>query len=219
ERHGELDGCCRHAGWPRFGACAGLRERFNRPLESAGWLYRPLSASIFTGVVFGDNLISGRVDQDSGIVGGLRFGWDLEPDWGIETRFAMGTIEIIDQRSAEQLQENDPILWDTSLLYYPWGETRWRPFLTFGAGLAHHSFVDDQGQQLNSLVFGLPFGVGLKYRLTDRLAARGEFVDNFTFAGSGIESMHNLTLTAGLELRFGGRRMSYFPWDPSRRKL
>jgi hypothetical protein len=196
-----------------------LRERFNRPLESASWLYRPISAGIFTGVVFGDNLVSGSVDQDSGILGGIRLGWDFEPDWGIETRFAMGTIEVIDSRSAEQLQENDPMLWDTSLLYYPWGETRWRPFLSFGAGLAHHSFVDDQGQQLNSLVFGFPFGVGLKCRLTDRLAARGELIDNFTFAGSGIESMHSVSLTAGLELRFGGRRKSYFPWDPGRRKL
>jgi hypothetical protein len=174
---------------------------------------------VFTGVVFGDNLISGSVDQDSGVIGGVRLGWDIDPRWALETRFAKANIEIIDSRSAIQLQENDPLFWDTSLLYFPWGQTRARPFLTFGAGVANHSFVNDQGQQLNSLVFGFPVGLGLKYRLTERVAARGELVDNFTFAGSGIDAMHTITLTAGLEVRFGGRKVSYFPWDPGRREL
>lgn len=63
----------------------------------------------------------------------------------------------------------------------------------------------------------MPVGVGLKYRVRNWLAVRLEAFDNFV-AGSGgeLESLHNWSVTAGMEVRFGGSRTGYWPYNPGR---
>ena len=51
-----------------------------------------------------------------------------------------------------------------------------------------------------------PFGVGFKYSFRRWLAARVEFIDQFSWGGHGVATQHNLTLNFGLEYRFGSKQ-------------
>jgi hypothetical protein len=67
------------------------------------------------------------------------------------------------------------------------------------------------------MLFSVPFGIGFKYRIDQRLAIRFDLQDNYAFAGGNdVDAMNNISIVGGMELRFGGRRKNYWPWDPSR---
>ena len=42
---------------------------------------------------------------------------------------------------------------------------------------------------------------------------RLDLVDNIAFGTNQVSSMHNFSIMAGVEFRFGGRSTSYFPWS------
>ena len=49
------------------------------------------------------------------------------------------------------------------------------------------------------------------------LALRVEATDNFIAgSGSGFKNLNSFSLTAGLEVRFGGARTAYWPYNPGR---
>jgi hypothetical protein len=77
-------------------------------------------------------------------------------------------------------------------------------------------FSDRLGTRWDDTVFGLPFGLGVKYRHSDRMAFRLEVADNVAFPGAAMETMHVLSVTGGAEIRFGGSRRAYWPWNPGR---
>jgi hypothetical protein len=67
------------------------------------------------------------------------------------------------------------------------------------------------------MLLQMPIGLGLKYRHTSRLAMRVDLIDNIGFSAGQLDTMHNWSLTAGIEARFGGgRKRNYWPWNPSR---
>ena len=221
----QILGSCRHLG---------------QPLERETWLYRPWSAGWFMGAVQGGPLIDDWVGQQQGFFGGYRFGWDQDQYWGGEMRFAFGSVPLYDSPRAKQAQwdadtedgfaEDDPwrnrfdqrrdadlFQWDLSLLYYPWGDTEWRPYLMAGIGVARIRFMDRLSHCYDKSVFAMPLAVGLKRRCNDWLALRLEFADNIAFGGgSGFGTVHNASLTGGVEVRFGGSRRAYWPWNPGR---
>ena len=102
--------------------------------------------------------------------------------------------------------------WDLNLLYYPWGDARWRPYLSLGLGVADFEFLTAAGQRVRETVLALPFGFGVKYRWKKWLAVRTSLTDNLSFGARGIDTMHNVSLTLGAEIQLGGRRKSYFPF-------
>jgi hypothetical protein len=188
------------------------------PLVGASWLNRPFYTGFFLGGLHGDTLIPGEINQSIGFFGGFRLGWDYDTYWAIETRLGLSELglDFIDEPSVDGLG-TDIVIWDASFVYYPWGDSRWRPYLTVGIGLVDYDFLDELGLRHSDAVVGVPWGGGLKYRLSDWIALRFDFLDNVAFGGrAGFETMNNLSLTGGLEFRFGGARKSYFPWNPSR---
>lgn len=188
------------------------------PLLRSSWQNRPLSASWFMGAIWGDELIDRRVRQGEGFIGGYQLGWDFDEYFGAETRFVFGSMEIHNEYGAQGRRGNDILVWDVDLLYYPWGDARWRPYLLFGLGIFQVDFDDDLNERVMRNVLSLPLGVGLKYRWNQRIALRLEVLDNMALGGgSQLDDMHNVSLTGGMELRFGGRRPSYWPWNPSNR--
>jgi hypothetical protein len=48
------------------------------------------------------------------------------------------------------------------------------------------------------------------------LAARAELTDHLAIGHNGLPTQNNLSLTFGLEWRFGIHPRSYWPWYPSR---
>jgi len=210
------------------------------PLQRESWLYRPFSAGWFMGAVQGSPLIDDWLGQTQGFFGGYRLGWDQSHYWGGEMRFGFGTARLYDSQRAIQAQndaddaegvppdspwrrrfdqrrDSDLFMWDLDVLYYPWGDSQWRPYLMAGLGTTRIHFMDRLSERHDHILVTVPLAAGVKYRCNDWLALRMEFADHIAFGGgAGMETMHNLTLTGGVEVRFGGSRRAYWPYNPGR---
>lgn len=186
------------------------------PLARESWLNRPYAWSFLVGGLFLDNPLPGVLDGDPGIMFGTRLSWDFAPHWGVEGRFAFSYPGITNVAGAAEFPAAHAFFWDMNWLWYWTGDTRWRPYFTAGLGaldLRYESPISSQ----HHTAFAVPFGVGMKYRYSTRLAMRFDVIDNFSFNVGPQTSMHNLSITAGFEARFGGGyRRSYWPWNPGR---
>jgi hypothetical protein len=203
------------------------------------WLRRPASATWFLGIVHGSTVLDDWLGEKQGIFGGVRFGWDFNHYWGTEFRLAFSNLDLWDSARAKQAQRwaddarrldpNDPyrwrfdgnrngdlFLWDFNALYYPWGDTRLRPYCLVGIGATRISFMDRLSRNYDSTHLTMPVGLGLKYLWTDWMALRFECLDNIAFGAAGVNTLHHLSVTGGVEVRFGGSRASYWPWNPAR---
>ncbi len=214
----------------------GRHRGIGGPLAYESWRYRPFSASWFMGMVEGSTLIDDWVGGKRGFFGGYRLGWDFDHYWGYEMRLGFGNVALCDSHRAKQAQQaadddqglapDDPFrqrfnrrrdltttVWDVSLLYYPWGDATWRPYLLGGLGVAHIEFIDRLSTRYDESVFEMPLAVGVKYRCNERWVLRLELADNIGF-GDRFNTVHHVSLTGGAELRFGGSRVAYWPWNP-----
>jgi opacity protein-like surface antigen len=191
-------------------------------------LERPVSVGIFIGVLNGSMLIDDWVGQQQGMVGGLRLGYDFNARIGGELRYAFGAVKLFDSERAiaaeqsngasgadlEQSRYSDRDLVDVSALIYPWGDTPWRPYLLTGMGLAQVRFSDLFGNRYSTTTAEIPLGVGLKFHCTESTALRFEVNDTIIFSNAcGFNTLHDLSVTGGLEFRFGGSRRAYWPWN------
>ena len=91
------------------------------------------------------------------------------------------------------------------------GDARWRPFFTAGVGWSDFYFNDDRGSRHLDTVGMIPFGIGLKYLCTERIAVRVDLIDEMTFGGGVLGNFHYVALAAGLEVRYG-HRLIHMPW-------
>jgi hypothetical protein len=215
-----------------------LRERLQpiRPPDNLSWLYRPISFGLFGGMMYGTTLIDDWIDQKEGYIGGIRLGWDCDEYWGLEARAAVGSIRLVDGVQAyaqrqyfidqQQISADSPIIdrssyradYDLDVLYYFAGDRRWRPYFLMGAGLVQLNFDDLLGNHYSYTAWGMPLALGVKYHVDDRMGLRFEIGDEIVFSGgTGINVIHDVSLTAGLEFRFGGHAKNYWPWNPGTR--
>jgi hypothetical protein len=199
------------------------------PPINESWLEHPISAGIFIGVANGSMLIDDWVGQQEGMFGGVRVGYDFGERVGAELRYGFGAVQLFDsaQAIAAKYPNGEPALadaksrycdldlLDASVLVYPWGDTPWRPYLLTGIGLAQIRFSDVLGNRYSTTTADIPLGVGLKFHCTESAALRLEVNDTIIFGnGSGFNSVHELSVTGGLEFRFGGSHRAYWPWSP-----
>ncbi len=209
-----------------------------QPLLRESWLYRPYSIGWFMGALHGGELVDDWVTQKQGYLGGFRLGWDFHHYWGCEMRLAWGYAQIVDSQRAKDAQTaaddllglapDDPfrsrfdgrrdsnlsVVWDFSFLYYPWGDSAWRPYFLAGLGYASIRFEDRLSQSWSSGALGLPLGVGLKYRWNDWLVFRVELIDTLLVPSNGINRVNEISFNGGVEIRFGGPRKAYWHWTP-----
>ena len=76
-------------------------------------------------------------------------------------------------------------------------------------------FVAANGQFIDKTLFMMPIGGGVKYYWKNWLALRLSVVDNWAIGQGPLNTMHNLSVTGDVEIHFGGRRLSYFPYHGS----
>ena len=57
----------------------------------------------------------------------------------------------------------------------------------------------------------IPFGVGLKYLHTERIAVRIDLIDEINFGSGPLSTFQYVALTAGVEFRYG-KRLLHMPW-------
>jgi Outer membrane protein beta-barrel domain len=182
------------------------------PLVGTSWRNRPWYVSGFAGGLIGDDLQSSQVDQGGGFLAGGRFGGDFDHFWGAEIRLAFANVNV-DYPGVTTAGQSRDSFFDANLLYYPLGDTRWRPYLLVGFGMASYNFENAVGAKSRGTAVEIPFGGGLKYYLGRNWAMRFDLIDNFSLAsGDKIDLMHNLSFTGGLEFHFGGKYVDYGPW-------
>lgn len=186
-----------------------------RPLIGTSWLNRPFSAGWFFGGLFGDGPINGVIKQDSEIFGGYRFGWDFDHYWGVEARFGVSHLPLSDLDGRQLASDAHVQFYDMHLLHYPWGDARWRPYWTVGLGVSTWDLDTPAGDYYFGTLFQIPIGLGVKYQWKKWLTFRLDLMDNIAIGDAGFNTMHNLSLTCGAEVRFGGWRRGYYPWNPS----
>ncbi len=184
------------------------------PLHGTSWLNRPYHADWFMGAFVGDDLVAGRYKLDNTVVGGYRLGQDVTHHWGYETRLMFAAPDVQTPGGVTLASTADVIIWDVSGVYYPWGDTTTRPYFTAGLGIAHFDYRDIASRGHDANVLAVPIGLGVKCRYNNWTLLRLELLDNISMSGSGVSSMHNFTLTGGFEIRFGGVRTGYWPWNP-----
>jgi len=181
------------------------------PLQGTSWLNRPYHVDWFVGPLLGDQLIHGRVNQENVLFGGVRIGWDFDHYWGVEWRY--GRADPNAQFATPLAVPNDVSysVSDIDLIYYPWGDSKVRPYSLLGLGAAQIDFVDDAGIKHDATLATIPFGMGVQFRQWSWMLWRIEILDNLSFGDGGLATMHNVSLSAGMEVRLGARPASYWP--------
>jgi hypothetical protein len=180
-----------------------IRDGFRRlfgPEPNGNWLNEPVHFDSFLG------FLDDRTAENTGVLGGFRLGWDYDTYWGVETRLGFTSLQ----------QDTGPVvIWDESLLYYPWGDSRVRPYLTLGLGISEFRIVDADDLHSRQNLVDMPFGFGFKYRLHEWLVLRFDVLDNLAFGSGRLGTMNNFSFTTGFEYRFGGEHYNYWPWNPA----
>lgn len=191
----------------------GRHRGLGQPLVRTSWINRPISVGAFVGGLATDDLIEGRVEQTDVVFGGVRLGYDWNHYWGTELRYGYSEPDLFtaDGLAIDGTAHN----WflDVSAQWYFWGDARWRPFVSLGAGLANFDYADEDGLAINETSFHLPVGGGVKYLFDRSLALRLDVTDNFAFGSDHTSAMHNFSYTLGVEWRFGGSSSRrYYPY-------
>ncbi len=207
----------RHMGF-RHSSTHGRHIGRGLPLEKTSWLNRPYHVDWFSGPLLGDELIANRVSQDNELFGGLRIGWDFDYYWGLEARFGWSNPNVQFETPQTSAKNGSYFVSDIDFVYYPWGDSKIRPYMLFGAGMARIEFTDEASRTFNTTLFTTPLGGGIQFRQTPWMIWRFEVLDNLSYGADDVDTMHNISLTAGMELRFGSRpASSYWPWRSSRK--
>ena len=181
------------------------------PLAGTSWLNRPHYSALLVGSMIADDLRS-NVELHNDLFVGLHQGWDFDHYYGVEFRLAGGSYDVFDSPNEAT---DDMLFVDAHLLHYPWGDARWRPYYSVGIGLASHHARIGPDEVYDEMLIHFPLGIGLKYQWMRHCAMRFDIKHNISFSGGGMHGMDHVSLSCGLEYRYGGRPKSYFPWSPS----
>ena len=182
------------------------------PLRGTSWLNRPYEVTFESGAFVMTSSIDDNVRAANDYFAALQLGWDFDHYWGTQVRVGWTTPDLVNTTLDEGSTSDNLLLTDISALYYPWGDSKLRPYYRVGFGLTQLEYSNDSGNRVDQTMLTIPFGVGLKYQIRRWAALRLEFMDNLAFAQNETSTLNNLTITAGFEWRFGGRPASQWAW-------
>lgn len=184
------------------------------PLRGTSWLNRPLWFALDGGVLLMTDGPAANVRSNNDLLGAVSIGWDFDYYWGVQTRVTWSTPELLNTLQPTAESDDNLFVTDLSLIYYPWGDSRLRPYYRVGLGLTDLEYTNDFGVRQHEQLLTAPFGVGLKYQVKPNCALRLELMDNLAFGQNETSTLNNFTVTGGLEWRFGGRPSGYWAWAP-----
>lgn len=181
------------------------------PLQTTSWRNRPYHFDVFSGGYFHGSVIPGLQKPEGTTVIGGRIGWDHSHYFGSELRFGTAEANLAEIQSKLRTRMSD-ISWQ----YYPWGDSQIRPYTSIGIGIVDYEYNDAFNVGHGATTMSLPIAIGIKHYVRHWVSFRLEFEDNITFSSSQFNSGNNLSVTGSIEFRFGGRRKTYYPFNPSR---
>jgi hypothetical protein len=205
----------KHLGLRHSSTC-GRNAGLGIPLVGTSWLNRPYYIGADIGTVWLTRPVNDRMTEDVDMFGDVFGGCDWDYYWGTELAVHRATPELINEHARHADRGDRLMEWTACLMYYPWGDAMFRPYWRLGLGATDIDYPTDGGRRRDEELWTIPIGVGLKYPIRHWLAARAEFADQLALGNNGVATQHDLTLTFGLEWRFGARPRSYWPWNPSR---
>lgn len=189
------------------------RRAVNR--QPGSWLRYPFYFEKFTGILGVDEPVHDQIHNGVGNLFGGRWGWDFARYMGVETRLGYVRATLNDTLHPVIPSHENFLFWDADLMFYPLGDTKWRPFAMLGMGLVDLGYIDDRGREWHQQLITMPFAVGIKYRMNNLNALRLDVTDNVIFGnnqgGNGQHVMHNISVLFAFERRFGLPHRSYFP--------
>ncbi|MEM6799020.1 MAG: outer membrane beta-barrel protein, partial [Planctomycetota bacterium] len=174
------------------------------PLRGTSWLNRPYEWSFEAGsfIMTGDP--ADGVSSANDVFAAISAGWDWDHYWGGQLRVGWTTPELTNSALTSDTGDN-LFMGDMSVMFYPWGDSRKRPYLRVGAGLTELEFTNAASQRRQETLYTLPIAIGIKYQFRRWAAWRAEFANNIAFGSGDANTVNNITLTVGVEGRFGGR--------------
>jgi hypothetical protein len=175
------------------------------PLRGTSWLNRPYSIGFDVGAFVMTSEVSSNGNRNNDVLGAMTVGYDWDHFWGAQARWVWTSPELTTDIVSTDDPSNDLFIYDLSLMYYPWGDSRVRPYYRMGLGLSDVEFINPLGNIEDDMLFTMPIGFGVKYQTKRWFALRAEAVDNITIGQNSANSMHNFTLSFGMEWRLGGR--------------
>ena len=181
-------------------------------LRGTSWLNRPYDISIDYGVLLMPGRVASDVRSSNDFFGAVKVGWDWDHYWGTQFRVGWSTPDLINTSLSGTQQSDNLFITDMSLLYYPWGDSRFRPYWRAGLGLTDIEYSNRFNLRQQEFLFTIPFGVGLKYQFRRWFVWRAEFMNNLALGQNETSSINNLTITSGFEWRFGGRPSGQWDW-------
>lgn len=186
------------------------------PLVGTSWLNRPYYAGIELGPVWITDPPQADISHDVDLLGGLYIGDDWDYYWGTELAVERATPELTNSKKPHAERGDRMMIWTANMLYYPWGDSLYRPYWRCGVGAMEIDYVKDDGNRHDEALWAFPVGVGIKYPFRRWLAVRAEVGDTIGVGNSGVAAQHDWSLSFALEWRFGAHPKSYWPWNPSR---
>jgi len=186
------------------------------PLVGTSWLNRPYYLGIDLGTVWITDSVQPDVTRDTDMYGGIYAGCDWDYYWGTEFDIQRATPELINEHVPNAPRGDRMMIYTANMMYYPWGDSYYRPYWRLGIGEMDVDYPMDNGQRRDESLWNFPIGIGIKYPVRRWLAARAEITDELGLGNSGVATQHDITLTFALEWRFGAHPRSYWPWNPSR---
>ncbi|HEX4414436.1 MAG TPA: outer membrane beta-barrel protein [Lacipirellulaceae bacterium] len=186
------------------------------PLVGTSWLNRPYYVGADLGTVWMTDRVQPDVTRDTDTYGGIYAGWDWDYYWGTEFAIQRATPELINEQVPNASRGDRMMIYTANMMYYPWGDSFYRPYWRVGIGEMDIDYPMDNGQRRDESLWVFPIGVGIKYPVRRWLAFRAEVTDELGLGNSGVATQHDITLTFALEWRFGAHPRSYWPWNPSR---
>jgi hypothetical protein len=193
--------------------------RRQRRRWSDSWQFFPIHLTKFSGLMQTSEPVHDKIKQGDGSLTGVRLGWDFASHFGVETRVGYARQALRDEAQAGSLAHENFILWDTDLLFYPFGDRPWRPYLLAGLGVADVKFIDNQSVYWHQTLLAAPVGTGLQYRFNNRAALRLDVIDNMLLrsnaGGGGRHLQHDLSVSFGFEARFAYPHKNYFKYPNS----
>lgn len=113
---------------------------------------------LFEGTLLADELIEDEVYQSGDFFGGLWVGWDFDHYWGTEVRLGWAELSITGTPTTPISAIGDVFFADWVFLYYPWGDSRVRPYFLVGLGTGRFDYSPNSGGELENSLLAVPVG-------------------------------------------------------------
>ena len=202
--------------WLRHSSTDGRSIGYGGPLQTTSWLNRPFHVGWFLGTMWGNDVLSGQVGQKNTLFGGYTIGLDFDHYWGTQLRLAWASPELTNLTQPTYNRHGRLALFDADILYYPWGDSRIRPFVLLGIGASRFDIRDEFGTRQVDTQLTLPIGIGLKHHFRRWMTWHVGLTNNLLVSNGDFNTMHNVSFTIGVDIHWGIHPKSYYPWNPSR---